>query len=33
LAAILERGKAERGPWLDDEGIARELRERRGVYH
>ncbi|MGH7976075.1 MAG: hypothetical protein ACREDS_01070 [Limisphaerales bacterium] len=28
--AILEKGAAERGEPLDAEGIARELRERRG---
>lgn len=33
LAELLEKGKAERGPLLDDEGIARELQERRGRYH
>lgn len=33
LAAILEKGKAERGEPLDAEGIARELRERRGGLH
>jgi hypothetical protein len=30
LKAILEKGAAERGEPLDAEGIARELRERRG---
>ena len=30
LKAILDRGAAERGEPLDAEGIARELRERRG---
>jgi hypothetical protein len=30
LKALLDRGAAERGPLLDDEGIAAELRERRG---
>jgi len=30
LKAILDRGAAERRPLLDDEGIAAELRERRG---
>jgi len=30
LKAMLDRGAAERGPGLDDEGIAAELRERRG---
>jgi len=33
LQAILEKGAAERGEPLDDEGIARELRERRGGLH
>ena len=33
LAALLEKGKTERGELLDDEGIARELRERRGGLH
>jgi len=33
MAALLEKGAAERGPLLDDEGIARELRERRGGIH
>ena len=33
LKAILDRGAAERGEPLDDEGIARELRERRGGLH
>jgi hypothetical protein len=33
MAALLEKGAAERGPLLDDEGIARELRERRGGVH
>lgn len=31
--AILEKGAAERGEPLDAEGIARELRERRGGLH
>ena len=30
LKAILDRGASERGEPLDAEGIARELRERRG---
>lgn len=30
LQALLEKGAAERGEPLDAEGIARELRERRG---
>ena len=30
LKAILDRGASERGAPLDAEGIARELRERRG---
>lgn len=30
LATLLEKGRAEREPLLDDEGIARELRARRG---
>ncbi|HEY3760744.1 MAG TPA: hypothetical protein VGN23_03255 [Verrucomicrobiae bacterium] len=33
LKAILDKGAAERGPLLDDEGIARELQERRGRFH
>ena len=33
MAALLEKGKAEREPLLDDEGIARELSERRGRFH
>ena len=33
MAALLEKGKAEREPLLDDEGIARELAERRGRFH
>lgn len=33
LKAILDKGAAEREPLLDDEGIARELRERRGGLH
>ena len=33
LQAILEKGAAERGEPLDAEGIARELRERRGGLH
>ena len=33
LASLLEKGRAEREPLLDAEGIARELRERRGGLH
>jgi hypothetical protein len=33
FAELLKKGAAERGPLLDDEGIARELRERRGGIH
>ena len=33
MAALLEKGAAERGLLLDDDGIARELRERRGGIH
>jgi hypothetical protein len=33
LKAILDKGRAEREPLLDDEGIARELHERRGRLH
>ena len=33
MAALLEKGKAERGEPLDAEGIARELAERRGRFH
>jgi hypothetical protein len=33
LKAILDKGAAERGEPLDAEGIARELRERRGGIH
>lgn len=33
LAALLEKGRAEREPLLDADGIARELRERRGRLH
>jgi hypothetical protein len=33
LAALLEKGRAEREPLLDSEGIARELAERRGRSH
>jgi hypothetical protein len=33
LAALLEKGRAEREPLLDDEGIAGELSERRGRFH
>ena len=33
LAALLEKGRAEREPLLDAEGIRRELAERRGILH
>lgn len=33
LKSLLDAGAAERGESLDDEGIARELRERRGGLH
>lgn len=33
LKALLDAGAAERGAPLDDDGIARELRERRGGIH
>ncbi len=33
LKALLDKGRAEREPLLDDEGIARELQERRGWHH
>jgi hypothetical protein len=33
MAALLEKGKAEREPLLDDEGMARELVERQGRFH
>ena len=33
LAALLEKGRAEREPLLDDEGVASELRARRGGVH
>ncbi len=33
MAALLEKGRAEREPLLDAEGIARELAERRGRFH
>jgi hypothetical protein len=33
MAALLEKGKAEREPLLDAEGIAAELAERRGRFH
>jgi hypothetical protein len=33
LAKLLEKGASERGAPLDKEGIARELRERRGNLH
>jgi hypothetical protein len=33
LAALLEKGRAEREPLFGDDGIARELAERRGRFH
>jgi hypothetical protein len=33
LKVLLDAGAAERGEPLDDEGIVRELRERRGRFH
>jgi hypothetical protein len=33
MKAILDKGAAERGEPLDAEGIAAELRERRGRFH
>ena len=33
LKAILDKGRAERGPFLSDEEVARELQERRGKSH
>jgi hypothetical protein len=33
LKAILDKGRAEREPLLDDEDVARELQERRGRLH
>lgn len=33
LAALLKKGRREREPLLDAEGIARELAERKGRYH
>ena len=33
LAALLKKGELERGAPLDQEEIARELRERRGGLH
>jgi hypothetical protein len=33
LKAILDKGRAERGPFLSDEEVARELQERRGKFH
>ena len=33
MAALLEKGRAEREPLLDDEGIAAELAARRGRFH
>jgi hypothetical protein len=32
MAALLEKGKAERYPLLNDEEFERELRERRGKF-
>ena len=33
LAALIEKGRHERAPLLDAEGIGRELAERRGRFH
>lgn len=33
LAALLKKGRLERAPLLDVEGIATELAERRGQLH
>lgn len=33
LKAILDKGAAERAPFLSDEEVARELQERRGRFH
>jgi len=33
MAALLEKGKAERYPLLNEEEFERELRERRGRFH
>ncbi len=33
LAELLEKGRRERAPLLDLEGIAAELAERRGRFH
>ncbi len=33
MAALLEKGKTDREPLLDDAGIAAELAERRGSFH
>ncbi len=33
LAALLKKGAKERLPLLDQEGIAQELRTRRGSFH
>lgn len=33
LKAILDKGAAERQPFLSDEEVARELQERRGRFH
>jgi hypothetical protein len=33
LAALLEKGRLERTPLLDVEGLAKELAERRGGFH
>ncbi|MHC1767805.1 MAG: hypothetical protein AB9869_26625 [Verrucomicrobiia bacterium] len=33
LAALLKKGRRERAPLLDAEGLVRELAERRGALH
>jgi hypothetical protein len=33
LAALLKKGRRERAPLLDGQGVARELAERRGQFH
>ena len=33
MAALLEKGRAEREPLLDAEGIAAELAGRKGKFH
>jgi hypothetical protein len=33
LASLLKKGRHEREPLLDAEGIARELAQRRGHWH